>query len=405
MGEMIIHRGYRFRLAPTPAQSEAFERFAGVCRLIYNLALEQRRDWWRQYKATEGRSISVASQCREVTALRAEYGWIAEVPTDATTYALRDLGTAFSNFFSGRAAYPRPRKKGCRDGFRIKGRETSIRPLNAKWAAVRVPKVGWVKMRLTRPMRGVIRNLQVTQSGGHWFAAFSCEWEQDDATAIGPGVGIDRGVARTLTLSTGEHIQAPDTARLLALRKRAQRTLARRVRGSNRYAAQRRKVAAISSKMARVRTDWCHRASTDIANRFGAVAIEALKIKNMTASATGTVEQPGRGVAQKRGLNRSILEQCWGKFATLLDYKLAERGGHLISVPAHHTSQTCASCGVVDARSRENQAVFRCVHCGHEDNADVNAAKEILRRSTAWLGAKAPTIGPLNRQPAENHHA
>lgn len=402
---ITLNRGYRYRLSPTPEQAEVLEQFAGVCRLIYNLALEQRRIWWRHYRRATGKSLNRFTQGPDVTALRAEYDWIRAAPFDATSYALKDLDAAFRNFFAGRAAYPTPRRKGDRDGYRIRGRETLVRRLNRKWGQIWLPKVGWVKMRLTRDPPGAIKNVQITRSDGCWHAAIAFEWEQGERTPPFQQVGVDRGVAQTITLSTGEHFQAPDTAGLLARRKRAQKTLARRKKGSNRYYAQRRKVAGIASKMARIRTDWCHRTSTDIARRHGLVAIEALNIKGMTASAAGTAEEPGRNVAQKRGLNRSILEQCWGKFAQHLDYKLAERGGVLIAVPAHFTSQTCASCGVVDARSRESQAVFRCVACGHEDNADTNAAKEILRRSTSGLDVEAGVTRPAKRQPQESAHA
>jgi putative transposase len=251
-----------------------------------------------------------------------------------------------------------------------------------------------VKFRDTRARDGRALNLTISASNGAWHVAFAHEIEHEAAPNSAPTVGIDRGIAQTLTLSTGEVFQTPDLVATTKRCKRAQRVLARRKRGSRRYAAQRRRMAVLSARMARQRTDWCHRTSTDIGRRFGVVAIEDLKIKNMTASARGTVEAPGRMVAQKAGLNRSILEQCWGKFATFLDYKLAERGGQLISVPPHYTSQTCSACGVVDARSRESQAAFECVHCGHRDNADVNAAIEIRRRSTAFLGVEGSHFEP-----------
>jgi putative transposase len=219
-----------------------------------------------------------------------------------------------------------------------------------------------------------------------------------EAVAVEPSaavVGIDRGITQTLTFSTGEHLQARDTVALNARIRRARRGLARRKRGSVRYAVARRGLSALTGKAARIRSDWTHRASRDIAGRFGLVAIEALNIKGMTASGAGTVAEPGRRIRQKAGLNRSILEQCWRQFADRLDYKLTERGGVLISVPAAYTSQTCASCGVVDARSRKSQAAFECVHCDHTDNADVNAAKEILRRSTALMGVEGSHWRPV----------
>lgn len=320
--------------------------------------------------------------------------WIADVPRSALEQVLRDLDKAYGAFFAGRASYPRPRAKGVNDAMRLEGRLVKHRRLNAKWAAVRLPTIGWMKFRETRAMPGRLLSVTISLRAGRWYVSFSREIEHETPESIAPAIGIDRGVARTLTLSTGEHMQAPDTSRLLTARKRAQKALARRKRGSRRYAAQRAKVARLNARMARIRTDWSHRASTGVARRFGLVAIEALKIQNMTASAAGTVAEPGRNVRQKAGLNRSILEQCWGRFATFLDYKLTERGGVLISVPPHYSSQTCASCGVVDARSRKSQATFECVHCGHADNADVNAAKEILRRSTASMDVEGSHWGP-----------
>lgn len=386
-----VSRGFRYRLAPTPEQAALCEQFAGVSRLAYNLALEQRREFWRAYRRAEGRNISFASQCREVTLLRAEHDWIAAVPFEVLTYALRDLDRAYTAFFAGRADFPRFRRKGDRDGFRHKGREVRVRRLNAKWGEIRLPKIGWVKLRLTRDHAGEIRNAQVTRSADGWHVALSCQWEAASPEPALAQVGIDRGVAQTLTLSTGEHLQAPvAAAKQIA---RARKVLARKRRGSKRYAAQRVKLSRLTARAARQRTDFCHKASRSIADRFGLVAIEGLNIPNMTSA--------GRG---KRGLNRSILEQSWGKFADCLDYKLTERGGQLITVPAAYTSQTCASCGAVDARSRESQAVFRCVACGHTDNADVNAAKEILRRSTAWLDVEAGVARPAKRQPEESQH-
>jgi putative transposase len=179
-------------------------------------------------------------------------------------------------------------------------------------------------------------------------------------------------VANSIADSTGgvAHLPiSPETS--LA---RAQRVLSRRKRGSNRYAKQRLRVARLKAKQARIRKDWIHRTTTDIARHYGHVVLEDLNTKGMTAK--------GRG---KRGLNRSILEQGWAMFATMLAYKLEERGGTLEFVNPAYTSQTCAECGMVDSRSRKSQATFECVHCGHADHADINAAKNILRRSTAFM--------------------
>lgn len=392
-----LFKTFVFETAPTAAQSERFSRFAGVSRLIYNLGLEQRRDFWRKYRRAEGKGITSASQTREVTALRREFEWIRAVHTDVTTAALRDLEKAFAAFFAGRSGFPTPRKKGSADSFRFAARYVSIRKLNAKWWEIRLPSIGWVKFRATRLMPDDMRTVTVARRGAGWVVAVACG--VDSSEAVDGAVGIDRGVAVAVATSNGEmHVAPVALTRLDAKRRRAQKTLARRKRGSKRYAKQRARVAAIASKAARVRKDFNHRITAGITARFGTVAIEDLKIKNMTASAAGTLAEPGVNVAQKRGLNRAILNQGWGQFEAFLAYKLEHRGGHLIKVNPAYTSQTCSDCGTIDKASRESQARFACVACGHEENADTNAAKNILRASSSWLDVEGQTIGPAKRQ-------
>ena len=138
----MIHRGYRFKLKPTPEQERLFSQFAGVCRLIYNLALDQRRTHWRAFKRQTGNSISY------------EYDWISVVSQTCQQQALRDLDRACQNWFKGLAKYPSPRKKGLNDTFRFHGREVQVRKLTGKWSEVRLPKIGWVRFRDTRQLRG-----------------------------------------------------------------------------------------------------------------------------------------------------------------------------------------------------------------------------------------------------------
>lgn len=377
---MLIRRGLKYRLYPTSDQEAEFQQFAGVCRLVYNLAFEQRRDWWRHYIAHTGSRLSYVSQARELTVLRAEFDWIAAVAQACQQQALRDLDRAFVNFFEGRAGFPKPRKKGEDDSFRFPARRITIRSINRKWATVRLPKIGWVKFRSTRPVHGTIKNVTVSLVDSQWHIAFACEIERQEPVPLLGGVGIDRGVANAITLSTDERIAAPQSSdRLEHRRRRAQKILARRKKGSKRYARQRARVARLQAKAGRIRRDWLHRVSTNVAHRFGTVAIEDLKVRKMTAAAHGA------NVRQKAGLNRAILAQGWTIFASMLAYKLEERGGTLLYVDPAYTSQTCSACSVVDARSRKSQAVFECVECGHRDHADVNAAINILSRSTAWL--------------------
>jgi putative transposase len=373
----MIFRGFRYKLQPSLEQESLFRQFVGVCRLVYNLALEQRRDWWRQFEQETGRPLNHVPPARELTVLRAEYDWITAVSQTCQRQALSDLDQAFANFFRGIARYPSPRKRGINDAFRFQGREVETTPLSGKWSALRLPKIGWVKFRNTRRMA-----LDATG----WHVSFACAIEPVTPATICPAVGIDRGIANTLALSTGERLSVPCSLDAIERRKRrAQKTLARKKRGSQRRAKALRRVARLSARAARIRCDGQHKAALNIASCFGIVILEDLKIRNMTASACGTTEAPRHRVKQKAGLNRSILSQGWGGFATILADKLEERGGTLISVDPAFTSQTCSAFGIVDSQSRENQALFACRHCDFRAHADRNAAINILRQSTASM--------------------
>jgi putative transposase len=184
----MLFRGFRYRLDPTLEEDILFRQFAGVCRLVYNLALEQRRDWWRQYERQTDSKLNYVAQARELTALRAEYDWIAAVSQTCQQQALRDLDKAFGNFFAGRACFPSPRRRGINDSFRFQGREIETRRLNAKWSLIRLPKIGWVKFRDTRPLRGTIKNVTVSLDQTGWHCAFACEIEHKAPVNICPAV-------------------------------------------------------------------------------------------------------------------------------------------------------------------------------------------------------------------------
>ena len=375
------HRGIVQRLYPTQAQAEQFAQFAGVCRLVYNLALEQREQHWRQFLRATGKHISYPSQARELTALRADFDWVAAIHVTPLQQALRDLDTAYQRFFKGLGGYPTFRKRGHNTSFRFSGREVLVEKLNAKWARVRLPKIGWVKFRATRPLEGRTLNATVMLTALGWHVSFCQEVDDTRVTGSEP-VGIDRGVTVPLMLSDGTSYNLPASVSDLDGRiRKAQRVASRRKRGSVRHAKAQRRVAALRAKQARIRKHWAHEATTQIARRHGTVVIERLRTKNMTASASGTIAEPGRNVAQKRGLNRAILNVGWHQIETMLTYKARD----LIRVDPRHTSQTCASCGTVDSRSRKNQSQFCCTACGHRDNADRNAAINILRRNTASM--------------------
>lgn len=363
-----VHRVQKYRLYPTEAQAEKLAEFASVTRFIYNLALEQRRDFWRQYKRATGRTLNYASQGRQLTQLRRENDWIKAVPANCQHGALQDLDKAFATFFRG-GGFPRFRKAGIHESFEVKAADSRVRPLSAKFAQAFVPKIGWIKYRDTRPLEGSIRSTRFVCEKGAWFVCIGVRLDYEPPQSDLPAIGIDRGVTLALACSNGDTFKATDLQDLDRQTRKAQRVLSRRKRGSNRYRKQRQAVASLKAKAARIRRDWQHKATTQICRHHGAVVIEDLKTRNMTRAATG-----------KRGLNRAILNIGWHSIETMLAYKLEERGGTLIKINPAYTSQTCSACGAIDKQSRESQARFACTSCGHEMNADHNAAINILRQ-------------------------
>jgi putative transposase len=385
--------GYRFRLYPTPDQARALERWAGCARALWNAALEQRRTARRM-----GKGCGWAAQDRELSEAKREHPWLCEPHSDVLQQALRDLDRALVRFFRGQARYPRFKRKG-RESFRIQSRgakgEIRVRRLSRRWGEVRVPKLGWVRFRFSREPLGEIKHLTVSRDALGWHVALCCVREVDRPTVhLGPPVGIDRGVVATVALSTSELRSVPGLPpgraerRRRLERKAGRQETARRRRptGRRRRSARHQRtvdtIAKLRAREARIRIDFLHKLSTEIAKSHGVVVIERLDVTRMTRSARGTLAEPGANVAPKRGLNRAVLAQGWGELHRQLAYKCQRAGGILVEVPAAYTSQRCAACGAVDSQSRRGRR-FCCTVCGHQDHADVNAARNILAAGQA----------------------
>ena len=390
--DLELHRAIVYRLYPTPEQAARMARIAGACRFAHNLALEQRRAWWRP-----GRRFSFAQQCRELTELRREVDWLADCPVHALQSALRDVDRAFANFFAGRAAYPQFRRKGDRQSYRQPDPATfAVRRTGRRTGQVRLPKIGWVRLRGWRALPGEARSLTVSCRAGQWFVSVMCRIQAvDPAPSQLPAIGIDRGVAATLATSDGRLIAGPNAYKAAMARlQHLQRSVARKTKGSANRAKAVAKLARAAARVADVRLDWLHRTTTTIAKTHGVVVLEDLRTKSMSRSARGSVETPGRNVRAKSGLNRAILDQGWSAFQGLLDYKLRERRGELVLVSPAHTSQTCACCGHRAAANRRRRDLFACVACGHTEHADTNAAKIILRQGLPSMPVEGRGCAP-----------
>lgn len=403
-------KAIRVRLYPTPEQTSAFAQIAGCCRLVYNLGLEQRRDFWRQKKRTDGTGFTWYGQKRELKDLKRDGApFLADVPVHCLQMALKDLDTAYRRFFEGAAGHPRPRRKGDHDSFVFP--DPAQITLRVSRGELVLPKFGkttsdWgaIKARFHRMPYGEIRSVTISRDGAHWVASILTRVKRDAPRPVAPASltaddveGIDRGVAVAAMASDGASIVVPrETERQRRRGTRLARALARTQHGSKRRERARKRLLAHKARHTRRRNDARHKGTRAVVNRVRVVGIEALNVKGMSASARGSVDKPGRGTAAKAGLNRSILETGWGEIRRQLAYKLAWKGGHLVEVDARHTSQACAACGHIDPENRKNQG-FLCLQCGHVDHADRTAARNIKARTLDLIGV--PQTRPPERDP------
>ncbi|MFF4617518.1 RNA-guided endonuclease InsQ/TnpB family protein [Nonomuraea jabiensis] len=276
-------------------------------------------------------------QCRQLTEARAQLTWLRAGSITVRQQALKDI--------VGK-----------------RGLHGDVRRVSRNFGEVRIPKVGWVRFRWSRAVPTGVKSFRVTRdAAGRWHVAFAA---------------------------------IPSPIRL----SRLLRKLARAKRGSNRRARVKRAIAKLRVREMDRRKDWVEKTSTDLARRFDVIAVEDLKIRNMTRSAKGTRAEPGRNVRQKAGLNRSILASGWGRLVERLEQKAP---GRVVKINPAYTSQRCSACGIMDREARESQAVFRCPSCGHACNADVNAACNIERAAGRAVSAReGPRVaGPVHREP------
>ena len=363
-------------------------------RFVWNLAAEQQRHWQPGRRAP-----GYNEQCAQLTEARAEYDWLKAGSQTVQQQALRDFAQAMRNFFHG-THRPTWRKAGKHEGFRQVGvKPRHIERLNRRYGQVWIPKVGWVKFRWTRTIADTVKSYRVTlDRSGRWHIAFAAIPDPIAGPGDGSVVGVDRGVAVSAALSSGELLRAPglragETQRL----RRLQRRLARAQRGSHRRARSKLAIARLRARETDRRRDWVEKTSTDLARRFDTIRVEDLKVRAMTRSARGTPECPGTRVAQKRGLNREISRQGWGLLVARLTHKTL---GRIEFVPAAYTSQRCSHCGHIAPENRKSQAVFQCVACSAGPcNADVNAARNIAAGRAVTARGDLGTSQSTNREP------
>ena len=326
------------------------------------------------------------------TRLRKATPWLQELPFDPVRHTLKYQSDAWQAYFKGQRG--RPKFKGRRGNDSVTLPD-DIRISNGR---LRIPKLGWYVLRRGggNPYPdGVPKQAVIKRVLGRWYCTVCYEVDLPEGVDNGLAIGVDRNV-KQVGLSTGEIVRMPDIRRLEARKRRYQRMIARRVKGSNRRRRSVQLAAKTSRAIAQARKDWNHQVSRQLVNTASEIVIEDLSTSGMTRSAKGTSENPGKNVKAKAGLNREILSTGWSQMEQMLGYKAFE----LTKVPAQYTSQTCNKCGLIDIANRKTQSKFKCTGCGHTSNADINAALNILALGTgaSGRGGALALVTPLSRQ-------
>ena len=385
MSDSTAFRAVSFRLHPgSRDKHELLTRTAGACRFVWNHFLAKNRRKYalhRKYPNSRRRpSVSFQSLGVQFTALRRETPWLQELHCATIRYTLKYQSDAWKRAFKY-GGFPKFKARKGADSFTI---PQGVRLIGKR---LYIPKIGWVKLSRRggnpysdcKPVRATVKRVL-----GKWYCVVLYDVGAVERNDGGESVGLDMNVGQ-VAASTGEIFRMPDVSRLDARRRRHQRAADRRRKGSKRRAIARHRAAKAARRIAQIRHNWTHCVSREMADSAGTVVIEDLNTEAMTA----------KGGSHKRGLNREIRATGWSQLRRMLEYKAA----NVIAVHPAHTSRTCHECGTIDKRSRRSQSDFHCVHCGHEANADINAALNILALGTGASGRGGGGVArPVKRQ-------
>ena len=364
---------FRYRLYPTKSQCTKMQVILDCCRWIYNKGLETRRDAWKERQE----SLSRFDTIKMIPDWKSENEWLNDGHAQTMQEALTRLDLAFNAFFrrvkaDEKSGYPRFRSKDRYDSFTYPQEKGNWRFRDN--GRLRLSKIGYVKVKLHRPIEGIVKTLTIRRDAvGNWWACFSCEIEPAPLPASPAVVGIDLGLTHFATLSTGEQIDNPRFFRKdeKALAK-AQRCLSKSDKGTPEYRKHRRVIQHIHQRIANRRKDFSHKLSRRLVNEFQVIVFEDLNIQGM---------QNGNW----RSMNKSISDASWNQLVQYTAYKAAEAGRSCVLIDPRNTTKMCSRCGQIVEKAL-SERVHKCPHCGLEMDRDLNASLNILARGLSSLG-------------------
>ena len=405
--QMLILKAYKYRLEPTPEQVRRLRELCGCARFVYNYGLNETL----RILEAGGKIPSAFALNKMLTGWKKlpELAFLDTGYTDNLQQKLKDLRGAWDRFFDKSLVAEKPvfkKKTKGQDSIRFVNFQKYCELENNR---VKLPsKLDWVKFRQSRKVAGNIKNCTVSQHAGKWYVSFQVELAvADPVHPSTSAVGLDAGITKLITLSDGSKPFEPVNSFKTNQDKLAQlqRQLARKVKFSVNWKKQKAKISRLHSRIANIRRDYLHKATTTISKNHAMIVIEDLKVSNMSKSAAGTVDEPGRNVAAKSGLNRAILDQGWCEMRRQLTYKQLWRGGDVLAINPAYTSQKCACCGHTAKDNRKTQASFVCTECGYTANADVNGARNILAAGYAVMSGQTDTSVKRRKPSARNQTA
>lgn len=379
----MLVQTYVFGLRPSRAQHAALDRILTNQRHLYNAGLEERISAWRR-----GISIGLNDQTKSLTQIRSFDADYCGLPYNVSKWTLKRLDDAMKAFFRrskqrSKAGFPRFRSVGRWTSFGFHQKD-GLRLTNGK-LRFSGGIVGAIDLRMHRdlPAGAVIKSATFTREGRHWRVALAIASEsQAEHRMLGSAIGIDVGIEALATLSSGARIDniRPRKSAERKLRTAA-RALSRCKRGSRRRKNVRARLAQAQRAVRNARTTHLHQVSAAIARDFELIAVEKLQLRNMTRSARGTRNEPGKNVRQKAGLNRSLADAAPGRLISMIHYKAERAGGMMVEVDPKRTSQECSSCGAIMVKALSERR--HVCACGADLHRDHNAAINILKRGLA----------------------
>lgn len=331
----------------------------GVARFAYNWGLAE---WQKQYEERKEDPTkphpSEAALRRLLNSIKREqFPWMLEVTKNAPQMAIMQLGGAFKNFFAGKNKYPRFRVKGRDDRFTLTNDQFTIKGLR-----IRIPNLGWLRMREELRFRGKVISATISCKAGKWFVSIAVEIQDcPPKKQKENSVGVDLGISALATLSTGEKIKGPKPLKtLLARLKRYSKSLSRKTKGSKNRAKAKTKLARLHAKISHIRLDSLHKLTTKLANNFGVICIEDLKIKEML---------------QNQRLSRSIADMGFHELRRQLEYKTTLGQSKLIIANRYFPStKMCSKCKAIKEDLGLSSREWKCGNCGCLHDRDLNAA-------------------------------